>query len=106
MLDCVYSLDGVSRSLVSYDFVFHDLNLHHNLRVLRQLEYLEPFDIRHSDLVGQDIQRIENTHSLHSIHLSPSLDFNCAFPVVYCRSNNSVRVSLYHLCFRKVWVRQ
>jgi hypothetical protein len=41
-------LDGVSKSLVRYDFGFHDLNQQNNLRVLRQLQYLsKPFDIRH-----------------------------------------------------------
>ncbi len=40
-------LDGVSKSLVRYDLGFHDLNLQNNLRVLRQLQYLHLFDIRH-----------------------------------------------------------
>jgi hypothetical protein len=46
-------LDGVSKSLERCDFGFHDLNLQNNLRVLRQLQYLQPLDIRHSDLVAQ-----------------------------------------------------
>ena len=36
-----------AKSLVRYDFGFHDLNLQKNLRVLRQLQYLHPFDTRH-----------------------------------------------------------
>jgi pentatricopeptide repeat protein len=40
-------LDGGSKSLVRYDFGFYDLNLQNNLRMLRQLQYLQPFDIRH-----------------------------------------------------------
>jgi hypothetical protein len=63
-------LDGVSKSLVRYDFGFHELNPQNNLRVLRQLQYFQPFDIRHSDLVAQDMQRVEHTHSLYLLHLS------------------------------------
>jgi hypothetical protein len=48
--------------MVLHDFGFYHLNLCTNLRVLIQLEYLQPIDVRHRDLVAQDMQRVENTH--------------------------------------------
>jgi len=48
---------------------FHQLNLSTNLRVLIELEYLQPIDVRLRDLVDQDMQRVENTHCLHSFQL-------------------------------------
>ena len=33
--------------------------------------------------------------TLHSLHLSPCLDFNCVFPVIYCRSNNGVALDYF-----------
>ena len=33
-----------------------------NLRVLIQLEYLQPIDVRHRDPVARDMQRVDNTH--------------------------------------------
>ncbi len=56
------------------------------------IEYLQPIDSRHRNLVGQDIYRVENTYCLHSRHLSPFLDFDCVFPVSDRRSNNGVNV--------------
>ncbi len=47
--------DGTSQSLVLHDFGFHHLNLRTNLRVLIELEFLEPIDVRLRDLVAQDI---------------------------------------------------
>jgi hypothetical protein len=47
--------------------VFHHLNLSTNLRVLIELEYLQPIDVRLRDLVAQDMQWVENTHCLHSL---------------------------------------
>ena len=38
-----------------------------------------PFDIRHWDIVAQDMERVETTNSLHSLHPSPVLHFNCVF---------------------------
>ena len=74
------------------DFGFHQLNLRTNLMVLIELEYFQLIDVRHGDLVSQDIQRVENTHCLHSRQVSPFLDFDCLFPVVRRRSNNDVYV--------------
>jgi hypothetical protein len=43
-------LDGVSKSLVSYDFCFQDLNLPNSLRVLRQLHYRQASTLRYQTL--------------------------------------------------------
>jgi hypothetical protein len=80
-------LDGASQILVLHDFGFHHLNLRTNRRVLIELEFLEPIDVRLRDLVTQDIHRVENTHYLHSLQLIPFLDFDCLFPVICRRSN-------------------
>ncbi len=88
----------VRLSLVLHDFGLHHLNIRTNLRVLIQLEYLQPIDVRHLDLVAQDRQRVENTHCRHSRQLKPFLAFHCLFPVIDCRSNNGVNVYLDHLC--------
>jgi hypothetical protein len=62
-----------NKSLVLDDFAFHHLNPRTNLMVLIELEYLKLIDVRHRDLVAQDMQQVENTHCLHSRHLSPFL---------------------------------
>jgi len=79
-----------TRAWLFHDFGFHHLNLTTNLRVIVQLEYLQPIDVRHRDLVSQDMQRVENTHCLHSRQLSPFLYFDClrGFPVIDSRNNN------------------
>ncbi len=48
--------------MVFHDFGFHHLNLCTNRRVLIQLEYLQPIDVRHRDLVAQDMQWVENMY--------------------------------------------
>jgi hypothetical protein len=61
--------------------------LHTNLRVFIELEYLQPIDVRLRDLVVQKMQRVENTHCLHSLQLSPFLDFDCLFINFLCHNS-------------------
>jgi hypothetical protein len=58
---------------------FPPLSRHSTTRVLIELEYLQPIDVRHRDLVAQDMQGVENTHCLHLIQLNPFLAFDCLF---------------------------
>jgi hypothetical protein len=52
--------------------------------------------------ICQDIQRVENTFFLHSLHLRPGfLDFNSVFPAVIYRSNNIVNMSILPPLFSK-----
>ncbi len=37
--------------------------------VLKELEYLQLIDVRHRDLVSQDMKRVENTHCLPSLQI-------------------------------------
>ncbi len=99
-------LDGGNKSLVLHDFVLHHLNLSTNLRVIIELEYLQPIDVRLRDLVAEDMKRVENTHCLHSLQVIPFLTFDCLFPVIHHRRNNGASTCLYDLRFWKVSIRQ
>ncbi len=48
--------------LVVHDFGFHHLNLRTNLRVLTQLEYLQPIDVRHRDRCLTSINETDRSH--------------------------------------------
>ena len=53
---------------------FDHLNLRTNLRVLIQLQNIHPIDVRHRDLVAQDMLPVENTQ-VHSI--APAEPHSC-----------------------------